>query len=345
MPDHQLTPASSRQTRVLRWAERLFLTGGVAALVWCAVFVGDAVVAQRRARHSLEPVVGVEQPARPARDLPGVPPTPAIATTAAVRGRPALARGAPIGALSIPRVHLSAVVLHGSDARTLRRGPGHLENSARPGDPGNMVIAGHRDSFFRPLRHIRAGDDIFLEAPEGTFHYRVTSVRVVQPGDLSVLAKTRQSVLTLITCYPFSVFGNAPERFVVRATAVIGGAAAAGSDDHGSGGPVMDIAPVEPVRVQPATEAGPAIVDDELLVRQLVERFRITYNGRLISRGELGMAGLLTFDRCEVTLTGDRGVAACESRPPRSSPTDPTGRTFMLERSDAGWAIKSILVE
>ena len=97
-------------------------------------------------------------------------------TTEVPRRDPMVRKGSAIAALSIPRVHLSSVVLHGSDSQTLRRGPGHLENTALPGESGNVVIAGHRDSFFRPLRNIELGDDIFLDMPGGRFHYHVTSL-------------------------------------------------------------------------------------------------------------------------------------------------------------------------
>jgi sortase A len=211
MPDDQAKRASSRRVRLLAWAERLLLTAGVAALIWCAVVIGDAVVAQRVARSSLEATAVVERPVRP--------PAPASVSDALPAVPPA--RGSAIGTLSIPRVDLSAVVLHGSDAQTLRRGPGHLENTALPGESGNVVVAGHRDSFFWPLRNIQLGDDIFIDTPEGQFRYRVASVRVVNRYDVSVLGATDEPVLTLITCYPFWVLGNAPDRFVVRATALV----------------------------------------------------------------------------------------------------------------------------
>mgnify|MGYP003339273021 CR=1 FL=1 len=128
--------------------------------------------------------------------------------------------GAPLGEILIPRVGLSAVVLHGSDAQTLRRGPGHLEHTALPGQPGNVAIAGHRDSFFRPIRNVRAGDDIFLTTSTQRYHYRVSWVEVVSATNVSVLASTEDATLTLITCFPFTLIGAAPDRFVVRATAV-----------------------------------------------------------------------------------------------------------------------------
>ena len=124
---------------------------------------------------------------------------------------------ATIGELTIPRVHLSAMVLHGSDSRTLRRGPGHIEHTALPGQAGNVAIAGHRDSFFRPVRDVRVGDDIYFATREGRFHYRVESLDIVRPDDMSVLDETEAPTLTLVTCFPFWVAGSAPDRFVVRA--------------------------------------------------------------------------------------------------------------------------------
>ena len=191
------------------WLERLLLTAGTIALVVCAVVVGDAMVAQRSARTTLDLASIADRPIWPPAPAPVTARPPADVAPAA---------GAPVAALSIPRVELSAVVLHGSDARTLRRGPGHLEHTPLPGEPGNVVIAGHRDSFFWPLRLIRLGDDIVLETTGGRFHYRVTAVGVVKPNDVSVLAGTDDATLTLITCYPFLLVGPAPDRFVVRAT-------------------------------------------------------------------------------------------------------------------------------
>lgn len=212
MRDHQDRRSGSRGGWWLRWAERLFVVAGATVLIWCAVSVIDAHMSQRVARRSLEMAsITVPPVLEPARDE----------TIAVPRRDSTIRTGTAIAALSIPRVHLSAVVLHGSDAQTLRRGPGHLEHTALPGDSGNVVIAGHRDSFFRPLRNIQPGDDIFLETPERRFHYRVTSLRVVTPHDLSVLEPTDDATLTLITCYPFWVLGNAPDRFVVRATRVV----------------------------------------------------------------------------------------------------------------------------
>lgn len=143
-----------------------------------------------------------------------------------------VARGVPIAQLLIARIGLSAVVLEGDDDRTLRGGPGHIAGTALPGRPGNIAIAGHRDTFFRPLRHVRVGDEITLVAARRRFEYRVSSLRVVKPDDVSVLDPTATSTLTLVTCFPFSMLGHAPDRFIVRAKLV----AASDAADMGSHG-------------------------------------------------------------------------------------------------------------
>jgi sortase A len=78
-------------------------------------------------------------------------------------------------------------------------------------------LAGHRDSFFRPLRHIQVGDDIHLTTVRGTLRYRVTRHTVVDPAELWVLNASPTAALTLITCYPFDYVGPAPRRFIVHA--------------------------------------------------------------------------------------------------------------------------------
>jgi len=148
------------------------------------------------------------------REIESVPAAPATAPPA--RGD-RYRRGSAIGRLEIPRLGLSEVVFEGSDTHTLRLGIGRLSNSALPGDPGNVVLAGHRDTFFRPLREIRPGDEIWLRTREGTFSYTVGWTKVVKPTDVSLIMPTASPALTLVTCYPFYYIGSAPERFIVRA--------------------------------------------------------------------------------------------------------------------------------
>ncbi|SPE21728.1 Sortase family protein (fragment) [Candidatus Sulfotelmatobacter sp. SbA7] len=99
----------------------------------------------------------------------------------------------------------------------MRLGAGHLEGTPLPGEAGNSAIAGHRDTFFRDLKDIRPMDEIQIQTPTALFRYQVDWVKVVDPDDLSVLAPSTESALTLVTCYPFYLVGPAPRRFVVHA--------------------------------------------------------------------------------------------------------------------------------
>ena len=109
------------------------------------------------------------------------------------------------------------MVLEGTDAHSLKRGVGHLVSSAVPGEAGNVVLAGHRDTFFRPLRDVRVGDVIRLSTAESTRRYVVESATVVDPDRTEVLQPTPDPTLTLVTCFPFYFVGHAPERFIVKA--------------------------------------------------------------------------------------------------------------------------------
>jgi len=125
-----------------------------------------------------------------------------------------------IGRLEIPRLGLSVMVREGADNGTLRKAVGHIPGTALPGVIGNVALAGHRDTFFRPLRNIKKGDDIDLQTERGTYRYVVESTKIVGPRDVGVLAASGGETLTLVTCYPFYYVGSAPKRFIVRATQV-----------------------------------------------------------------------------------------------------------------------------
>jgi sortase A len=125
-----------------------------------------------------------------------------------------------MGRLQIPRLKVSAIVVAGTSEEDLKLGIGHIAGTNMPGTPGNVGLAGHRDTFFRPLRNIRQQDKIQLTTLEGEFHYRVVSTQIVPPTGVGVLAPGDREVLTLVTCYPFFLLGTAPDRFIVRAERV-----------------------------------------------------------------------------------------------------------------------------
>jgi sortase A len=174
-------------------AEWLLVLLGAACLGWYAGARVAASHEQRLLSHQLE-----------------ISRAPAAVT-------PALAPQALIGRIQLTRLSLSAVAREGVDDRTLELAVGHVPGTALPGDPGNAAFAAHRDTFFRPLRYVQLGDVVSVTTPRGRYQYLVTSTRVVDPDDVSVLDATTEATLTLVTCYPFTYIGSAPYRFVVRA--------------------------------------------------------------------------------------------------------------------------------
>ena len=199
--------------RILRWTQRLLFAAGLALLAWCAYVLLDARNFQQAEDRRLDQLLSVSQ-----QTSPRAPQTPS-STAPPVPLTPAWADGL-IGRLDIPRLALSAVVIEGVGASALRRAVGHIPGTALPGQPGNVGISGHRDTFFRPLRNIRRDDAVTLTTVLGEFRYRVVSTSIVRPGNIAVLNSTENQILTLVTCYPFYFVGPAPSRFIVRAERV-----------------------------------------------------------------------------------------------------------------------------
>jgi sortase A len=180
----------------------VLLAGGA-----CLLYIGgrdlfDSRMGQAEAAHAFE------QP---------VPDTPETHAATQPTGLHSIHLGDTLAKLKIPRLNTELYVVEGDGHRELRRGPGHLAGTAMPGEDGNCVIAGHRDTHFRVLKDIREGDDIILQTSAGQFLYRVKRMRVVSPENTSALEPTNSAELNLITCYPFYYIGSAPKRFVVEA--------------------------------------------------------------------------------------------------------------------------------
>jgi len=124
----------------------------------------------------------------------------------------------PLAVLRIPKLHLAVPVLDGTDALTLNHAVGRITGTAWPGEPGNIGIAGHRDSFFRGLKDVKVGDAIELEMAGKTDTYIVDQIQIVTPHAVNVLLPRSAPSVTLVTCYPFYFVGSAPRRFIVHAS-------------------------------------------------------------------------------------------------------------------------------
>jgi len=186
---------SATRRNLLRGTCYFFLAVGVAALGYVGFVSADSKAYQAVEKEKFAQAVGIQQPH-------------------------VLLEGEVIGEIQVPRLGLDAMVMQGDSASNLQRAVGHISSSALPGEGGNVALAGHRDTFFRPLREIRTGDEIRFRVARGTFEYRVESIEIVGPRDIKVLEPSPGRDLTLITCFPFSFVGRAPGRFVVRAREV-----------------------------------------------------------------------------------------------------------------------------
>jgi len=155
----------------------------------------------------------------------------------------------PLGILHVPKVHLDVPILNGVDDLSLNRGVGYIPGTSRPGEPGNVGIAGHRDGFFRVLKDVGPGDSIELETLDRIDIYRVSQIVIVNKNDPSVLRPTSGPTLTLVTCYPFYFIGSAPKRYIVLASQVASGRPAAADQQQST----------KSTRLEPALEnASPA---------------------------------------------------------------------------------------
>ena len=195
-----------------QWAQRVLFVVAVSMLGYCAFVLVDGWMFQNRERRHLEQLLHERQeegrgtPQKESRSSPKKSP-----------------QGIPddlIGRIEIPRLGISVMVIEGTSDTTLRHAAGHIAGTSLPGQPGNVGISGHRDTFFRPLRNIRRNDIITLTTALGAYRYRVVSTKIVNPHDVTVLDSSANEVLTLVTCYPFYFIGLAPNRFIVRAERV-----------------------------------------------------------------------------------------------------------------------------
>jgi sortase A len=209
----------------LRWVVSLaLLTVGVVALSYCGIVLFEAKQHQADQSRRFDQALGEAQGAGSDTEVRGTSPAPSVISEGGpVRSgnlTQAAATDVPLGRIEVKSLGIMAMIEEGTAGATLQQAVGHILGTPLPGRPGNAGLAGHRDTFFRNLRNIHEADEITVTTLSGTYRYRVVLISIVEPSDTTVLAKSEESILTLVTCYPFSFVGFAPKRFIVRASLI-----------------------------------------------------------------------------------------------------------------------------
>jgi len=239
--DH--TPTTNDETtasfnlaqRVLIWIERVLLVSGMALVVAYSAaridsrlasraaldqFAADETLTQPGSDSILENLVSNGGVAPPGQiELPNVDFSSwGDRRIQAYQRSAGTQSGSPLAVLHIARIGLEAPLFDGTDNLTLNHGLGRIAGTSRPGEPGNIGIAGHRDGFLRRLKDVSVGDAIELKTLKGTASFVVDQIQIVSPHQVEVLRPTPVPSLTLVTCYPFYFFGSAPQRYIVTAS-------------------------------------------------------------------------------------------------------------------------------
>lgn len=125
--------------------------------------------------------------------------------------------GKPFGRIEMPTLDRRYALVEGTDAASLRKGPGHYPRTALPGMGRTVALAGHRTTYLAPFKTIdrlRRGDQIRIRMPYGRFVYEVSRTRIVEPSDVWVIQDTGREQLVLTACHPLY---SAAKRIVVFA--------------------------------------------------------------------------------------------------------------------------------
>ena len=223
-----------RKRKAWVWMERsLLLCGATLLAVYCAART-EGILKSRAALKAFDTFDRTAIAAGP--DVDESPASPEVDFTLwdghrvqAYQQSLAEQAGAPLAVLRIPKIRLEVPVFDGTDHLTLNYAVGRIAGTARPGERGNIGIAGHRDGFFRGLKDIGIGDTIELKTLEGIDLYTVEQVNIVSATDVASLRPRSVPSLTLVTCYPFYFIGSAPKRYIVTASLVQRGEGETGS--------------------------------------------------------------------------------------------------------------------
>lgn len=241
---------TSRRTNIIRRvSDVLLLAGALGVGIWIGSAVSMTVYQHWQSfRFEHNRTARNPNPAAPVK--PSSPAASAAPAPRVVEPR----NGDIVGRLSIPRLHVEAMIREGTTSRTLAIALGHIPGTALPGEAGNIGVAGHRDTLFRALRNVKKDDAITFETNRATYSYRVEGTQIVTPEHVEVLNASAHDELTLVTCYPFNYIGSAPKRFIVKARLI-----------STNGGELLADKPAPPVKApSPVSQIAPTPQRDEL---------------------------------------------------------------------------------
>jgi sortase A len=128
----------------------------------------------------------------------------------------------PVAKLTYKKNNVSWIIMAGMTGRAMAFAPTWLEDSAKPNQYGNTVISAHNDSHFNVLENSDIGDELLLEDQQGKIlSYRIMTIDVVPQYNISSYLFQDDTMITLITCYPFEVTNIAKtQRLVIQAVNV-----------------------------------------------------------------------------------------------------------------------------
>lgn len=117
-----------------------------------------------------------------------------------------------MGFIDIPKIDIYLPIYHGTSNEVLEKGIGHLENTSFPigGPSTHAVLSGHTGlnsaKLFTDLTAMEVDDEFYIDILGETLAYKVISVKVVEPDDVSTLGiQEGKDLVTLVTCTPYGI--------------------------------------------------------------------------------------------------------------------------------------------
>lgn len=128
--------------------------------------------------------------------------------------------GEVVGLLSLPKIESELAIVEGTDPDELAKGVGHYKGSYYPGQGGQIILSGHRDTVFKRVGELELGDELVMKMPYGEAAYEIVNTKIVDANDTSIITlQDQEEELILTTCYPFGFIGDAPQRYIIYAKA------------------------------------------------------------------------------------------------------------------------------